>query len=390
MTKFVCVFALVLVASAARAQTADEARCLASGGTVWDGAKSSPPRCTCPRGKVNAINAGGACDRQSPNCDKCVLAGTYGNVRVVEREKLVPPSCEALCKAQGEQLAHWVKDAAKGSQCEPADPGAYLAGECAVAPKPVKEPTPEERCQAGCEATSGGAAYWDAGAGTDERCQPSDPQKFVPGPCSIAPKPVDTNPQLICATMCVDSGGKLTDTGCQCPDGRIAKGRCLCQPVEKQRPPVFHIGGELRVLGLAVSRGSDGLYVPVGVAPSLVLRFDPWGPGKDLVVGVGPLVTGNGGETEDTPTGVALMAGFYAGGSGLSIFGLEVDTNWYSIDRTGEAYAFSLGARAPVMRWQWKLRRGECHAGGGIGGAYLLPEEMAAFIWGISGGCTTP
>lgn len=353
---------VVLVASEARAeQEQDATLCLQTGGTVWDDAKSSPPRCTCPRGKVNAITAGGVCDKWSPNCDKCVEAGVRGHVRVVTQERVVAPSCEALCKAQG-GAARWNQGAPENLRCEPTDPEQYLAGRCGVVAKPVAELTKAELCQTACAATE---ARWVGSAPASERCQPTDPAKSVAGPCGIAPRPAAPPPQIV----------------------RVE--------VPGERPPLFHLGGELRVLGLVVKDGGDGLYVPIGVAPSLMLRFDPWGPGKDLVLGVGPLITGNGGETESTPVGVALMAGTYWHNWGSvrerwGALGLEVDANWYAVDRSGEAYAFSLGGRAPVVRWQWQLRRGECHVSGGIGGAYLLPEEMAAFIWGVSGGCTTP
>lgn len=391
MRTIFCVFCLVLAASSTRAQTSkDEARCFASGGVGWDGTKPNPPRCTCSKGKMNAINAGGVCSREKPNCDKCVPAGTRGHVRIVERKRAMPPSCEELCKALGDAVARWNKDAPQGSQCEPVDPEQYLAGECAVVPKPVKEPSKEELCQKACETTSGGAAYWAAYADPDKQCQPRDTEQFMAGPCTIVPQPAEQDTRLVCGLVCAGFGGKLTEHGCQCPDGAIADGECGCRLRFVKAEPVFHIGGELRVLGLIVKEGPKGLYVPVGVAPSLVLRFDPWGPGKDLVLAAGPLITGNGGEAGGTPVGVALLAGVYHHLADQWQAGFELDGNWYAVDRTGEALAFSVGGRLVPVRWGWKLRRGECHAGGGIGGAYLLPEEMTAFIWGLSAGCTAP
>lgn len=394
MRNFVAVFCFVLVASLARAEeNEDSLRCSDSGGISWNGTRSSPPRCVCPSGKVNAITAGGVCNAKDPQCDKCVPVGSGQRVRVVEREKVRNPSCEDICLALGEDMAHWNPEAEEDSRCAPMDAERYFAGKCGVVPKPAKLSDADELCEMACRTTANGAAYWDGKMTASERCQPNNLERFVAGACTIVPKPAEPSPLLICSTLCTESGGRFVDGSCQCPEGSVDHGNCQCQPRLPEQPPLFHLGGELRFLGLITRSGDEGLYVPLGIAPSLALRFDPWGQYGSLAVVGGPLITGNGGETEGTPLGVALMAGAYLEDpilSPLKHIGFEADFNWYAVDRHGEAYAFSLGGRFPVFRWQWRTRWGECHAGGGIGGAYLIPEEMVAFIWGFSAGCTTP
>lgn len=385
----------------------DQNECLVSGGKGWDGTKTEPPRCECRRedNLVNAIVVCGACGKKNPLCDRCVPLGTSDCAKLV-RHVQVPArrdpnaDCRAACESQRD-VARWNPRADKAVRCEPFDPAQYMAGVCSVRALPpvVLEPNPEAFCKAQCAALAP-AATWLPNARPEARCEPTDSKKFVAGPCTIAPKG-EGDPVLICATICRDSGGKLTNTGCQCPNGKVHENACLClqesstnvninRRLDVHEQPVAHIGAAMRAIGLVGTEGADGLYVPVGFAPSLLGRLHSSKLNADFTVAAGLLITGTGGEVNDTPLGFASAIGgrFYL--NKVYGLGLELDFNWYEIDRNHEALAASGGARFLPVVLRHKLDSATLHADLGIGGAYLTPDEMTALVWGITVGYDWP